>query len=1269
MEFRLLGPLEVVDEGEPIDLGPRKQRALLCLLLLHANRVVTTNRILEELWGDDAGDKERALWTVISRLRSALEPDRDGHGESSVLLTRDHGYLLQLDPSSIDLNRFEADLQEARQLLQSDPGAVTAHVDEMLSHWRGQPCGEFHDEEFARLEVPRIEELRLEALEIRADAELRQGRGREQIGTLETLAAQNPYRERFVALLMRSLYQSGRAADALRAFDRQRRTMGEDLGIEPSPELRRLEEQILLHDPVIGDRRREATLGDTVRHNPFKGLRSFGEDDADDFFGRDHLVSDVVRRLDRGDRLVALVGASGSGKSSAVRAGVVPAIRKAAITDSDLWLVAQMTPGAHPLIELEAALLRSTLDAPDSLKQQLAEPDDGLLRAALRVIPDRGRLLLVIDQFEELFTLVEAESERQAFIDLLGPALDDPRGRVMVMLTLRADFYERPLRYPDLAQRLGDGIVNVSTLSTDELETAVAEPMRRAGVAMEPTLLATLLTDVIGQPGALPLFQYTLTMLFDRREGDVVTLDAYTAMGGIRGALAQRAEDLWAELGDDEQIAARQLVLRLVTISGERDWSRRRVLASELTSMPGDLVATQRAIEVFGTQRLLAFDRDQVTGSPTVEVAHEALLTEWPRLRGWIDEAGSDIVRHSTLVAAMNEWNTADRNPDYLLVGQRLVDYETWADTATLELSATEQTFIRESTAARDDADRDEAERTGREQAMAGRVRRRTYGLVVVVVALIGGGAAAWLFGGEDPRPRIAYAASPFGPDAAIEVQMRAGWAQAQLELDFDAVLLEPVSDPAEEIEALAATGPDLIVSSQDVGGAIPEIAIDHPDTWFVAFHNFPADFGIDNLTTITIDAADGSFLAGAAAALTTETDIIGFLGGRQEIIDPFRAGYEAGARHVNPNIEIVSLFLVGDGGGVSVFTRPKQGAEGARALYNAGADVVFHAAGESGDLIPAVADEITESGGPTRWVIGVDTDQWLAVGGGVRDHVLTSMIKRNDFALRVGIDRFTSGDLEPGVISLGLSDGAVGYSTSGDNLTDDIIERLDELSAKVVDGSIVVPHIPDAAATIHPPADTTVAVSWDGTTCTVGSEVPAVGLGDVLRINFENQSDGDGVVAVSSGSSGEGNVVLAVPARPGRANAGSVNVTTGGTWTLWCNGDEATRVVATELDVVLEDDAAITGTLTIGAGAGCSYDGATRVPAGSKVLIDVVRESDVEVAVWLVDDDLPIGLWFYGPEEAGLVGLRLVPPHEVIVLGCSIGGTDRPAATLFIEG
>ena len=320
MEFGILGPLEARSGGEPIDLGPYKQRALLALLLLHVDRVVPTDRILEELWGDDGAGKEKALWVHISRLRSALEPQRGARGQSSVLVTRDHGYSIRTDPATLDANRFETAVRDARARLTDDPDGAAQILRDALDLWRGTALQDFTYDEFARADIARLEELRLDAVETRVEADLRRGLASELVGELETLSQQHPLRERPVAQLMHALYRSGRQAEALRAFERYRRRLGEDLGLEPSPELRRLEEQVLLHDsrlaPVAARPAPVETAG-----NPFKGLHAFQESDADDFFGRDRLVADVLTRLGGGARLVALVGPSGSGKSSVVRAG------------------------------------------------------------------------------------------------------------------------------------------------------------------------------------------------------------------------------------------------------------------------------------------------------------------------------------------------------------------------------------------------------------------------------------------------------------------------------------------------------------------------------------------------------------------------------------------------------------------------------------------------------------------------------------------------------------------------------------------------------------------------------------------------------------------------------------------------------------------------------------------------------------------------------------------------------------------------------------
>ena len=738
----------------PVDLGPPKQRALLALLLLQVGRVVSTDRILDELWGDDAAGKEKALWVHISRLRSALEPQRIERGSSSVLLTRDHGYLIDADPMSVDARRFQSAVDAARVQLADDPGAAAAILRDALALWRGSALQDFAYDEFARAEISRLEELRLDAMETRIEADLSCGLASELVGELEMIVQAHPLRERPVAQLMRALYRAGRQAEALRAFQRFRRGIGEELGIEPSPELSRIEEQILLHDArLVAPSSIRAGPAAAVQVNPFKGLHAFGEADAGDFFGRERLVAEVITRIDGGARLVALVGPSGSGKSSVVRAGLLPALRKDAVVGSKDWLFASMVPGAHPFAELEAALLRSAVDAPDSLAAQFEDEILGLLRGVLRVLPeDTTRLVLVIDQFEELFTLVADEAERRRFLLNLVAALEDPRGRIVVVLTLRADAYDRPLAYAEFAAQFGPGVVNVLPLTSDELESAAQEPVAPRGVALEPTLLAELLADVIGEPGGLPLFQYSLTELFERRKGDVLTAAAYREMGGAQGALSRRADDLYHRLTLDQQEASRQLFLRLVTITEHTGWGRRRVPASEIVSMDVDVVTMESVIDQLGRHRFLAFDRDHSSGAPTVEVAHEALLWEWDRLRGWIEAGRDDINRRSVLSAAITEWMGAERDGDYLLDGNRLGDYERWRASTAMSLTAAEREYLDASVARRDERTATESTRTARETQLGRRARRRWWGLVATAA-----GARRHRRGGV--RPRSGHAA------------------------------------------------------------------------------------------------------------------------------------------------------------------------------------------------------------------------------------------------------------------------------------------------------------------------------------------------------------------------------------------------------------------------------------------------------------------------------------------------------------------------------
>ncbi len=446
-----------------------------------------------------------------------------------------------------------------------------------------------------------------------------------------------------------------------------------------------------------------ATALGAAASNPYKGLRPFSEADAADFAGRDRLVDqflDRLRRAGSAGRLLTVVGPSGSGKSSAVRAGLLPALRRGAVDGSDRWFLASMTPGRDPFEELLPALLKVAPSAPQQLGPMLGEDHRGITRAIKAVVPEGGELLLVIDQFEELFTLTIDEQIRRRFLDAVEHALADQRCPLRVVLTLRADFYDRPLRYGAFARLVRDSTVLVVPLAADELERAIVDPAARAGASFEPGLVSRLVADVADQPAALPLLQYALTELFDQRVSTMLTVAAYEHLGGLAGALAARAEQLATGGTLEEQQATRRLFTRLVALGEGSEDTRRRVLRSEL----GGEDAMTTAIERFGAARLVSFDRDPATREPTVEVAHEALIRQWPRLRGWLEEDRDGLRLHRQLTDAAQGWTGRGRDSGELFRGARLDATAEWAAAGgDADLNADERAFLDASRQLRND--------------------------------------------------------------------------------------------------------------------------------------------------------------------------------------------------------------------------------------------------------------------------------------------------------------------------------------------------------------------------------------------------------------------------------------------------------------------------------------------------------------------------------------------------------------------------------------
>ncbi|MEN8235665.1 MAG: protein kinase, partial [Actinomycetota bacterium] len=471
----------------------------------------------------------------------------------------------------------------------------------------------------------------------------------------------------------------------------------------------------------------------TPTRNPYKGLRAFGELDAQDFHGRDAEVRDIIDTLAE-RRLVAVIGPSGIGKSSAVRAGMVPALRDGAIGGSEDWLIADMLPGAYPYEELASALVRVAAAAPPSLEEVLRSSELGLTHGVERYLPDAQAVLLIIDQFEELFTLALSE-ERRSFLAMLAATIRDEVSRVRIVVTMRADFFDRPLRFPDLGAALRDGTVPISAPSDTAVAEIVERPAAGVGVRFEPGLIDRVVSDVKDQPGALPLLEYALTELFNARETDTLTLETYAATGGVLGALGRRAETIYQNLDAAEQDACRQIFLRLVRVSETGRDTRRRIRLTELTrlGLPKRIVAA--ILNIFGDHRLLTFDRDPATRVPTVEVAHEAILTEWLRLADWIEEQHEDLLLHSRLATAVADWEVAARSETYLLTAGRLGQHEAWTADTEFTLTSAEREFL-DASRTREDAER-ASRRRRRRLIMTGFGAAALIAVLLATVALL----------------------------------------------------------------------------------------------------------------------------------------------------------------------------------------------------------------------------------------------------------------------------------------------------------------------------------------------------------------------------------------------------------------------------------------------------------------------------------------------------------------------------------------------------
>lgn len=465
--------------------------------------------------------------------------------------------------------------------------------------------------------------------------------------------------------------------------------------------------------------RRRLEQGTAVDECPYPGLDVFARDQARWFFGRDQLIADLLDRLDRrrvSGGLQMVVAPSGTGKSSVLRAGLLPSLEDGALPGSRHWPQTMFTPTATPLRELAERLkvIAARLtgvephqvdDHPGGGHQPSAESLVNALRSA--DLDSAGRAVIVVDQFEELFTLCDDESQRTAFIDLLTrlatPSPEASGPIAFVVIGLRADFYPACTHYPQLRAALQQNQLVLGSMSPDELREAIRFPAQDVGLDIEEGLVELLLRDLgvtagdqgtqVYEAGRLPLLAHALRRTWQRRHGATLTVAGYQSTGGIREAIAATAEEAFAGLDTTKQTTARLLFLQLISFGDKTDDTRRRLSRTEVTQAANDPHGMAAVIDAFTRERLLTHHRD------TIEITHEALLHTWPRLRGWMKDDRAGHVINQRLNEAAVAWQRAGRDSSLLYRGARLQTTVEWADTPSRDdLSPAGREFLSAST-------------------------------------------------------------------------------------------------------------------------------------------------------------------------------------------------------------------------------------------------------------------------------------------------------------------------------------------------------------------------------------------------------------------------------------------------------------------------------------------------------------------------------------------------------------------------------------------
>ena len=636
-----------------------------------------TDTVADAVWGDEPPPSAgKNLQGCVVRLRRLLGPE--------AIATSSLGYSLDVPGDEVDAWRFDHLVGRARELLAlGEPDRASFQLGEALALWRGQPFADLESWHPAAPEVRRLGELRLEAEELRVQAELAAGRVGEVLATCQTLVRQAPLREQRWALLARAQYQAGQQAEALRTIHQLKAILSQQLGIDPSRDVVALEQAILQQDHELAV---PEQTGDVLAACPWQGLRAYDVGDADWFFGRERDVTACLEILRADSACWPWPGRRARGSRRCSARGWARRCGVAATSGR------RLTPGPRPMEAL--AVLHG------------ADP----------------RTVLLVDQAEEVFTLCQDEAERRVFLD----SLVDEAERRTVLVALRADSLAEVALHSAFSRLVERGLYLVGGLDEDGLRSTIETPARQAGLLVEPGLVDILVAEVARDPGALPLLSHALLETWQRREGRTLTAAGYRDSGGIQGAVAQSAEQLYARPGPRGAPAP----ARRDAASGHPRRGGRPGAGQGPSDCWRATAGATQLVERLVQARLVTSDEG------VLAISHEALARAWPRLRTWLDDDvdGQRILHH--LAATADAWDALGRPDTELYRGVRLTRALAWQDQHESSLNAVETDFLRR------------LPRGGRGRRTVRRRARQTAAVLIRRLRLVLGGAVALLVAG-----------------------------------------------------------------------------------------------------------------------------------------------------------------------------------------------------------------------------------------------------------------------------------------------------------------------------------------------------------------------------------------------------------------------------------------------------------------------------------------------------------------------------------------